>query len=186
MDNKANELLRITQDIQNCKACKEGTTGKIVPGEGNPNAKVMFVGEAPGRQEAATGRPFIGRSGQLLRSLIQESGLLEEDVFITSVGKYLPVTGTPTPKQILHGREHLLRQIAVINPKIIVLLGNVAIQGVLGEKLPVKSVHGTIREKDNRAYFITLHPAAALRFPPLRKELASDFQKLKKYITDTM
>lgn len=182
MDTKEKKLQHIAQVIENCTLCKEDTTGKAVPGEGNPDAQIMFVGEAPGRLEAETGRPFVGRSGKLLRSLIKEAGLSEQEVFITSVGKYLPLNGTPTPKQIRHGREHLLEQIEVIQPKVIVLLGNVAIQGVLGKKLPVKSVHGTIQEENGRKYFITLHPAAALRFPPLRKELESDFQNLKKHV----
>ncbi len=171
---KAKELKKIAEEIEACKECKMGTTGKAVPGEGNPQAKIVFVGEAPGRQEAATGRPFIGRSGQLLRQAIRSLGISEEDVFITSVGKYIPLQGTPSAFQITHGRTHLMKQLAIIQPKIVVLLGSIAIQGVLGEKLPIKSLHGTIRQKEGTHYFLTLHPAAGLRFPPLKQLFLGD------------
>ena len=180
---KTKALEKIAQEIKACSACKKDTIGKAVPGEGNPNAKIVFIGEAPGKQEAITGRPFIGRSGQLLRDLIREIGLKENDVFITSVGKYLPQKGTPTAAQIAHGRRHMFEQLAVINPKIVVLLGSVAIQGVLEEKVPIKTIHGAIRVKDGRMYFLTLHPAAALRFPPLKNLLKKDFSTLHQLLT---
>ncbi len=82
--SKAQKLQEIAKEIENCKICKVGKSGKAVPGEGSPDAKIVFIGEAPGRQEAATGRPFVGRSGQFLRSQIREVGLAEGDVFITS------------------------------------------------------------------------------------------------------
>lgn len=160
-----------------------------MPGEGNPDADIVFIGEAPGKTEAKTGRPFVGRSGQLLRSLIREAGLKEEDVFITSPVKYLPAGrhglpgGTPKPSDIVHGREHLMKQFAVIQPKVIVLLGNVAAQGVLGEKFPVTQVHGKIIEREGRRYLLTFHPAAALRFPIKFKELLkADFVRLKEIL----
>src|SRR5580704_5798504 len=102
--NKQQALDKIAKEIENCKLCKVGKNGMAVPGEGNPDAAIAFIGEAPGRQEAATGRPFIGRSGQLLRSLIRGIGLNEEDVYITSPVKYLPDRGTPTSQDIAHGR----------------------------------------------------------------------------------
>lgn len=173
--NRQKALDKIAEEIKNCKTCKVGKSGMAVPGEGSADADIVFIGEAPGKTEAKTGRPFIGRSGQLLRSLIREIGLKEEDVFITSPVKYLPDRGTPTPKDIAHGRTHLMAQFAIIDPKIVILLGSTAIQGVLEEKLPVTKVHGTIKEKNGMKYFITFHPAAALRFPPLRKLLKEDF-----------
>lgn len=180
--DKKRALAKIAQEIESCNECKVGKTGKAVPGEGNADAEIMFVGEAPGRQEAVTGRPFVGRSGKLLRKMIVEVGLKEEDVFITSPVKYLPKRGTPTPRDIAHGRVHLFKQLEIINPKIIVLLGSVAVQGVLGRKIPVMKEHGAVIEENGRKYFITLHPAAALRFPPLRKLIESDFKKLKKLV----
>jgi len=155
---KEKQLQAIAQKIEKCVACKKNTSGKSVPGEGSAHAEVVFVGEAPGKTEAATGRPFVGRSGKLLRRLIQKIGLKEEKVFITSVGKYLPDSGTPTTTQILHGRTHLIEQLDVIQPKIVVLLGSVAVQGVLGEKIQVKKMHGTLRKTNNITYFLTIHP----------------------------
>lgn len=182
--NKSVELKKIALEIERCRICKIGKSGKAVVGEGNSDAKVVFIGEAPGRKEAETGRPFIGRSGQLLRSLIGEVGLKEEEVFITSPVKYLPDRGTPTLQDIIHGKIHLNKQLEIINPQIIVLLGNVAVQGVLGRKIPVGSAHGEILRltQDDKKYFVTFHPAAGLRFPPLKKKLISDFKKLKKVI----
>ncbi len=181
--NKQQELEKIAEEIERCKVCKVGKSGKAVPGEGNPNAKIVFIGEAPGRTEAATGRPFVGRSGKFLRSLINESGLKEDKVFITSPVKYLPDRGTPSPSDIAHGKIHLEKQLKIINPKIIVLLGSVAVQGVLGEKIPTLKNHGKIIDKDHRKYLLTIHPAAALRFPPLKKLILQDFKKLKSLLS---
>lgn len=203
--DKQKRLDKIAREIANCKECKIGKSGMSVPGEGNPDADIVFIGEAPGKKEALSGRPFIGRSGQLLRGLIREAGLLEEDVFITSPVKYLPdgpdgtPGGTPKPVDIAHGRIHLMKQFDVIEPKIIVLLGNVAVRGVLEMKIPVKSEHGKIivrsghsaelsrspgsgSSKKEYKYLVTLHPAAALRFPPLKALIKEDFEKLKSIV----
>ncbi len=182
--NKQQALDKVTEEIIKCKICPVGKSGKPVVGEGNTDADVVFIGEAPGKQEAVSGRPFIGRSGQLLRNLIREVGLKEKDIYITSPVKYLPDRGTPTPKDIAHGRIHLKKQLDVIQPKIIVLLGNSAIQGVLEMKILVKTEHGKIIEKDGKTYLVTLHPAAGLRFPPLKELIKEDFKKLKMLIIE--
>jgi DNA polymerase len=181
-ETKARTLERIGQEIEHCKICKAGKSGKAVPGEGNPEAAIVFMGEAPGKTEAQTGRPFIGRSGKLLRGLILDAGLDEEDVFIMSPVKYLPDRGTPTKSDITHGMIHTKRQLEVIDPKLIVLLGSVATQGVLGEKIPVTKRHGEILERNGKQYMVTFHPAAALRFPSLREDLMKDFEKLKTLV----
>lgn len=180
--NKQAELDKIAREIELCEVCKKDAIGKAVPGEGNPDADIMFVGEAPGKTEAATGRPFIGRSGKLLRKLINEAGLNEGDVYITSPVKYLPVYGTPKKEDIEHGRQYMERQIQIINPKVIVLLGSVAAQAILGEKIPVSTRHGEVIERNGRKYFITVHPAAALRFTRMKDMLLSDFHKLKSIV----
>lgn len=181
MDKQA-ALDEIAKEIENCKVCKVGKSGMAVPGEGNPDADIVFIGEAPGKTEAKTGRPFIGRSGQLLRSLIREIGLDDQkDVYITSPVKYLPDRGTPTSEDIAHGRVHLMKQLAVIQPKVVVLLGRVAAEGVLQKKISVTKERGqVIEEKDGIKYFLTYHPAAALRFPgKFKQALKEDFQKVK-------
>lgn len=188
--NKAAELEKIAAEIRNCKVCKAEKSGLAVPGEGNPDADVVFIGEAPGKKEAATGRPFIGRSGQLLRSLIREIGLDDEkDVFITSPVKYLPDRGTPTSEHIAHGRIHLMKQFAIIKPKVVMLLGRVAAEGVLERKVAVAKEHGQIIDPSTGSgfkgikFFLTYHPAAALRFPNKFKQLLrEDFEKLKKLL----
>lgn len=181
MEKKA-LLAKIAKQIERCRLCKTGKSGKAVPGEGNPDADIVFLGEAPGRTEAQTGRPFVGRSGQLLRRLIRESGLSEEDVYITSPVKYLPDRGTPTKKDIQHGRLHLSHQLAVIKPKIIVLLGATASYAILEKVIPVMKEHGKIMKEGGRSYLLTLHPAAVLRFPKYAPLMRDDFRKLATLI----
>lgn len=193
--DKQSQLNKITQEIEKCKECKINKIGVAVPGEGNPDAEIVFIGEAPGKQEAVSGRPFIGRSGQLLRGLIREIGLKEEDVYITSPVKYLPERparqspdgsrrlaggGTPTAEDIAHGRIHLMKQFKVIQPKVVVLMGRVAAEGVLERKVFVVKEHGeVIEERDDVKYFLTYHPAAVLRFPwKFKKSMIEDFQKI--------
>ncbi|MEO6508986.1 MAG: uracil-DNA glycosylase [Patescibacteria group bacterium] len=180
--NKEKELAQINEEIVECKICPIGKSGLPVVGEGSADADVVFIGEAPGKQEAKTGRPFIGRSGKLLRSLITEIGLKEEDIYITSPVKYLPDRGTPTPKDIAHGRTHLMKQLAVIDPKFIVLMGSSAAQGVLGQKYPILKMHGSIIEDSGKKYYLTLHPAAAVRFQHFKVLLLEDFKKLKRLL----
>jgi DNA polymerase len=142
----------------------------------------MFIGEAPGREEAKTGRPFVGRSGKLLRQTIREIGLVEDDVFITSPVHYLPDRGTPSKGMIRHGREHLFEQVAIIEPDIIVLLGNTACTALLDTKVEVTKQHGTTVRKDGRTYFITFHPAYAIRFVKGKELFLADFARLKRLI----
>jgi DNA polymerase len=180
--NKRKELEIEAHKIASCKICKVDKSGKAVPGEGDPDAKIVFLGEAPGRKEAAIGHPFVGRSGQLLRKLIKEIGLTEEGVYITSPVKYLPDSGTPTKEDISHGLIHLNKQLEIIQPELIVLLGKTAVYAMLGEDLPVLKKHGNIITKGKLTYFITIHPAAAIRFNKLRSVLEKDFANLKKLI----
>lgn len=177
--NKQKNLDKIAKEIDNCEVCKIGKSGKAVPGEGSPNARIVFVGEAPGRIEALTGRPFVGRSGQFLRVLIRKIGLKEDEIFITSPVKYLPDRGTPSSKDIEHGKSHLIKQLEIINPKIIVLMGSVACYGVLHEKISTVKMHGKVALRNGLIHVITVHPAAANRFPKIREMFEEDFNKLK-------
>lgn len=174
------ELQRISSEIENCIECRKGKNGKAVPGEGNPQAKIVFIGEAPGREEAKTGRPFVGRSGKYLTKLLTSIGIKRENVYITSPVKYFPGRRAPTPKEIEHGRVHLLKQLEIIKPKIIVLLGNVACRALLGKGFQVSKVHGQPIEKDRVVYLPTFHPAAIVRFRRLRPLIEDDFQHLKQ------
>lgn len=180
--DKEKELARIAEEIRRCSLCKKWGTGKAVPGEGNPDAEIVFIGEAPGREEAKTGRPFVGRSGRFLRQVIKEIGLDEKDVFITSPVQYQPLRGTPSRENIFHSRNHLLKQLSVIDPNVMVLMGNTACIALLGKKVELIREHGTIIRKDGKTYLITFHPAYALRFPEGKKGFISDFRKLKRLI----
>jgi len=182
ISKKAKALQKIAEEISHCRLCRKGGTGKAVPGEGNPNARIVFIGEAPGKEEAKTGRPFVGRSGKLLRQTIRDMGLDEANVFITSPVHYLPLRGTPSTAMIHHGRRHLFEQLSVIKPDMIVLLGNSACVALLDDKVEITKKHGTLVKKEGRTYFITVHPAYAIRFVKGKKMLLSDFAKLKRLI----
>lgn len=186
MKDKESKLAEIAEEIMKCRKCKVGKTGLAVPGEGNPDADIVFVGEAPGKEEARIGRPFVGRSGKLLRSMITGIGLSEEEVFITSPVKYLPERGTPTDDDIVHGVTHLIKQLDIIAPKIIVLLGNAACRAVLGRKMSITNRHGKVMEKDGRKYLMTFHPAAAMRFPKIKEGFVKDFGILKSLIREKL
>lgn len=176
------KLAKIAKEIERCPICSTSGLGKLVPGEGSNNADLVFIGEAPGKTEIQTGRPFVGRAGKLLRSLLDQVGIKHEDVFITSAVKYLPKNYiTPKPKDIEHGRIHLFKQLAVIKPKVVVLLGNVAAQAVLHEKFSIAQDHGKLIKRDDMTYFLSYHPAAPLYSPKLREVITKDFKTLKKY-----
>ncbi len=176
-------LEAIAKKIERCSICKKDKVGLPVPGEGNADADIVFLGEAPGKKEAVSGRPFIGPAGKVLRGLIADAGLKDENVFITSPVKYLPKHVTPTPEEVAHGRRHLMDQLNVIEPKIIVLMGRVAALAILQKDIQVAKVHGTITEQDGRKYLITYHPAAPLYSPKVREKLVKDFKILKKMIS---
>lgn len=174
-------LKAIAEEIKRCRECKKGKSGLPVPGKGSPRAKVMFVGEAPGRREAKTGRPFVGGSGKLLTQFLTAIGIERKDVFITSPVKYYPGQRTPTNHEIQHGKIHLLKQINAIKPKLIVLLGNIAHKALIGD-VRVSERHGKTSKKNGTRYFSTFHPAAAMRFPKIKRLMRQDFQRLKKLL----
>ena len=176
--NKTEELSKIAETIAECRVCRKWGTGEPVAGEGNPDADIVFVGEAPGREEARTGRPFVGRSGRLLRSMICGIGLSEEEVYITSPVKFLPLKGTPSRENIRHGTTHLLRQLSIIQPEVIVLLGNTACLALLGRQAALTKEHGSSIRDRGVTYFLTYHPAYAVRFPDGKQGLRRDFAKL--------
>ena len=169
-------LERIREEIERCTLCPlHETRERAVPGEGPDRPRVMLIGEGPGREEDLTGKPFVGRSGKLLTEVLLDAGMNREDVFITSVVKCRPPKNR-NPKSAEFSiciQAHLNRQIAVLNPKVIVLLGGVAAKAILGEK-NVSEIRGRSLNRDGRVFFPTYHPAAALRNPKWKKDLISD------------
>ena len=176
---KAQALRRIARQIESCRTCKRGAVGKAVVGEGSANAQIVFVGEAPGRHEAESGRPFVGQAGQWLRRAIQTSGLHEDTVYLTSPIKYRRMRGA-TAADVAHGGIHLRQQIDIINPRIVVLLGSTACLAVLNEQIAVRAQHGRFIDRDGRTHLVTCHPAAAARFPAVRRIVQQDFRKLSR------
>lgn len=178
---KEKQLALIAKEIENCPVCSKSGKGKLVAGAGSADADIVFVGEAPGKNEVITGQPFIGRAGKVLDELLNSIKLSREDIFITSAVKYLPKNYvTPKPFDIEHGRKHLLKQLKVIEPKVIIILGNTAAESVLGERFSIAKEHGTFIERDGLLYFLSYHPAAPLYSPKLREVIKKDFKKLKK------
>lgn len=174
------ELKLLHQTIHNCRKCPLYASRKnAVPGEGPLDAKLFFIGEAPGAQEDETGRPFVGRSGEILATMIERIGLSRDDVFITSILKSRPPNNRkPLNSEIEVCRPYVEKQIELVNPRIIVLLGSVAISSMIGP-WKVSESHGHFFEANNRTFFITYHPAAALRFPNMKELMIKDFDLLK-------
>lgn len=178
--NDQHRLEQIASEIRLCTKCPLHKTRKnAVPGEGPADAILMFVGEAPGAKEDELGRPFVGRSGYFLMKLIESIGLTRDDVFITSILKSRPPNNrTPFHSEIQACLPYLESQMAIIKPKIVVLLGGVAISSIIGP-WPVREAHGKFYESNDITFFMTYHPAAALRFPRIRDVMQVDFQILK-------
>ncbi|MBI4225294.1 MAG: uracil-DNA glycosylase [Candidatus Sungbacteria bacterium] len=197
--NNRTELLRqIRDEVWNFKESPlylERMRNRAYPviGEGSHHAKVMFIGEAPGRTEAATGRPFAGAAGKLLDELLASAGISRPDVYITNVVKDRPpMNRDPLPEEIALYAPFLDRQIEIIQPKIIVLLGRHSMVAIL-EKFgldamigPMSRLHGIILNAETSYGDITIlpmyHPAAALYNPELKYELLKDFQSLKRLL----
>jgi DNA polymerase len=175
------ELDLLHEEIERCEKCPLYISRlNPVPGEGPVDAKLMLVGEAPGAREDESGQPFVGRSGELLTTLLSSIGLSRNDVFITSVLKSKPPKNrTPTRSEIEACRPYLERQIEIIDPQIVVLLGGVAVSSIIGPWKMAES-HGKFYEGGERAFFITYHPAAALRFPRFKDVMRSDFEILRQ------
>ena len=158
--------------------CEQATN--LVPGEGSAKAKVMLVGEAPGANEDALGRPFVGRAGKLLDELLEEAGLERADVFITNVVKARP-PGNRDPKadEVAHHLPWLEAQLEVIAPKLLVPLGRHALTRFAPD-VKITQAHGRVIERDGRTLFPMFHPAAALRNPKLRETLHEDARALRE------
>jgi len=174
------KIADLHETIRSCTKCSLHEVRKnAVPGEGSIDGKIVFVGEAPGRKEDETGRPFVGRSGELLTDLIENHlPYKREDVFITSVLKCRPPNNRkPQNEEIESCLPYLEQQLSLINPDIIILLGGVAIYALLGYRT-VSDVHGAFHDGTNYHYFMTYHPAAALRFSKYRTIIEHDFDRL--------
>jgi len=141
---------------------------KAVPGEGPIGAKIMFIGQAPGREEDKNGRPFVGRAGKFLDELFQVNGISREEVFLTgSVKCFPPDNRVPKREELLACKPYLIEQIVLVDPRMVVFLGNVAQKFLLNEEV-----------LKGRIVFFTCHPAAGMRFPKIKEKMVKDFNRL--------
>lgn len=170
----------INGQIERCQLCKLGQArARAVPGEGNPHAEVMLVGEAPGFYEDQQGRPFVGPAGQLLDELLTLAGLSRPDVFITNVIKHRPPGNRdPEPDELAACDAFLQAQVAAIQPLVIVTLGRYSLARFVPNVRSMRDVHGRAMPVNGRTICAMYHPAAALRQGSLRAVLEQDFRSL--------
>ena len=176
-------LSEIREELGDCTRCRLCETRKnIVFGEGNPRARLVFVGEGPGRDEDIQGRPFVGRAGQLLTKIIQAMKLERKDVYICNVVKCRPPENrNPEPDEVASCEPFLTKQIESINPEIIVSLGSVATGLMLKLKnFKMGQLRGTFHQYGNSKLMITYHPAALLRNPAFKKPVWEDMKLVMK------
>lgn len=176
-------LEKIAVEVRGCPLCKLSRSRKnAVPGEGQLAAKIIFIGEAPGKSEDEKGRPFVGAAGRILDDLLQKSGIERSQVFITNVVKCRPPNNrVPEEDEVVACRPYLERQIALIKPKVICILGRTAYASLLGGS-SITADRGKIVKKAGQKYFLTYHPAAAIYNRTLLSLLEADLKKLAKEI----
>lgn len=181
-EEKEKALAMLKNKVSHCFGCRlsSGRTN-IVFGEGNLNARLMFIGEGPGADEDATGRPFVGRSGQLLMKMIAAMGLTREEVYIANIVKCRPPENdNPLPDEAASCIGYLKEQIRIINPEFMVCLGSVAATYLLGENIKITQVRGTWRLFDGHRVMLSYHPSFLLRQPGRKKEAWIDLQIVMK------
>ena len=176
-------LAQIGKEVSTCQKCALYHSRKLaVPGEGPANAEIMLIGEGPGFHENEQGRPFVGAAGNFLNELLAEAGLKRTDVWIGNVVKCRPPGNRdPLPEELSACDEYLERQIAAINPKIVITLGRFS----MGKYMPgakISSVHGQMRRVGDRFVIAMFHPAAALHQAALKPAIVKDFAQLPKLL----
>jgi DNA polymerase len=181
----ADALAAIRTDIGDCTRCKLHGMGRtqIVFGVGNPEADLMFVGEAPGADEDVQGFPFVGRAGQLLTKIIEAIGLKREDVYIANVIKCRPPGNrNPEPDEVETCEPFLFRQIDVIKPKVVVALGTFAARALLRTLDPISRLRGRVYDYRGAKLIPTFHPAYLLRNPSSKREVWEDMKLVRKLL----
>lgn len=178
--SKAKQLDEIKQKIIDEKVCPElaATATQLVFGDGNPDADIVFIGEAPGKNEDLQGIPFVGAAGKFLNEMLEMIGLKREDIYITNIVKYRPPDNRdPLPTEKADFLPFLEQQIDAIEPKLIVTLGRHSMDAIL-PGLKISQVHGQPKRYRNRVFLPLFHPAAALYDGSLRQTLIDDFAKI--------
>jgi len=180
-DSKVVALRRLEQEVIACTRCAlYRTRTHHVFGEGTPDAKLVFVGEAPGREEDLQGKPFVGTAGQLLTRMIEAIGLTREEVYICNVLKDRPPGNrTPQPKEIEACLPFLEQQLAIIRPKVICALGAIAAKALLGPQVSITDVRGKVLDYHGLSLVPTFHPAYLLRNPLAKRLVWQDLKRVK-------
>lgn len=183
--NADEELVQIAKEVTTCQRCAlYHSRKKAVPGEGPADAEIMFIGEGPGFYENEQGRPFVGAAGQFLDDLLGQAGLKRQQVWITNVVKCRPPGNRdPQPDELAACDPYLERQIAAINPSIIITLGRYS----MGKFMPgakISGVHGQMRKVGERYVVAMFHPAAALHQASLKPAILADFAKLPQLLAE--
>lgn len=184
MNKVSNDSLeKIASEVIGCPLCKLSRSRRnAVPGDGQLSSKIMFIGEAPGKNEDEQGKPFVGAAGMILNQALEKAGIKRAEVFITNVVKCRPPNNRlPENDERSICRQYLDRQISLIAPKIICILGSTAYSSILGGKSIIKN-RGKIMERNGQKYFLTIHPAAAIYNKNLRSVLNNDLFILSKEI----
>lgn len=181
---KEQALAALTTRMNTPEICPLFTAAKnVVPGEGNADTDVMFIGEAPGKNEDEQGRPFVGAAGKFLEQLIESIGLTRQDVYIANIIKHRPPGNRdPLPIEIEAYAPWLEEQIKIINPPLVVTLGRFSMEYLLGPGFSITKIHGQPKRRGGRVIMPIHHPAAALYRGDLRAVLAADFQKIPKVL----
>lgn len=184
--NKSSLLKDLKNQILNSSLPLKETATQLVFGDGNPDADILIIGEAPGANEDRTGLPFVGRAGKLLDQILTNISLQRSDVYITNIIKYRPPANRPPkPDEIASFKPFLETQIKIINPKIIISLGRFALEHFLPLQ-KISQVHGQpIKIKLNKRSYLLIpmfHPSAGLRNPKIKEILENDFQKMTELL----
>lgn len=171
----------LTEEITNCQKCRLcAARTHAVPGEGSPHARLMFIGEGPGRDEDLTGRPFVGRAGQLLDKMIAAIGLSREEVYIANVVKCRPPQNrAPEMDEVAACMPYLRAQVGLIRPQVIVLLGSSALGAILGAEHRITRERGAWIERKGVFFMPTFHPAALLRDESKKRPVWEDLKKVR-------
>lgn len=176
-----NNLISLQEEVQQCTRCAlAGSRHHVIFGEGNPHAPVMLIGEAPGREEDLQGRPFVGKSGQLLDKILDACGFDRiNHVYISNIIKCRPPDNRiPTPQEAAICMPFLISQIDLIDPKILILLGSTALKYLMGSDHRITREHGTWLKWRGRKTMAVFHPSALLRDPTLKRGTWEDFKKI--------
>lgn len=179
------ELETIRQKVIKCTKCELcHTRTNSVPGKGNFQSDVIFVGEAPGRNEDKHGEPFVGAAGKKLSAALEDAGISRNQIYITNVVKCRPPNNrVPNTNERNTCKQYLEQEISIINPKLICILGNTAFNSILGGS-EITKYRGKIVRKNNQLYFLTVHPAATIYNQELVEVLNKDIKKLFDLITE--